>query len=296
LRLRRTRHRQVLGLDVAPPEDRAFWKALARSVVNRGLHAVRLVSSNAHEGLKQAIATALSRATWQRCRVHFVRSLLATATRGMREAIADVVGTIFAQPDHTWALAQARKVAEKLRVRFRGRRPARGRGRGHPRVPLLSPGAPTAAAQCEHVGTAEQGDQAPCEGRRDLPESGRGDPLGRRNRDRAGGRMGRRAAPLFQHRLHAGGNHAGAVEHGAGESGGYSVTDDAGWAALFRPPPRQRPRRSAHGGCGRSSTTYRDAPMTWLRCLAHAYRRPSATVHSPTLGKHQRTGGSIRAL
>jgi putative transposase len=110
--------RQVLGLDVGPSEDRAFWTAFLRSLVKRGLHGVRLVISDAHEGLKQAIATVLSGTTWQRCRVHFMRNLLATVTQGMREAIAAVVRTIFAQPDHASALAQLRKVAEGLRVRF----------------------------------------------------------------------------------------------------------------------------------------------------------------------------------
>src|SRR5215204_3297969 len=110
--------RQVLGLDVGPSEDRAFWTAFLRSLVQRGLHGVRLVLSDAHEGLKQAIATVLTGTTWQRCRVHFMRNLLATVTQGMREAIAAVVRTIFAQPDHASALAQLRKVAEGLRVRF----------------------------------------------------------------------------------------------------------------------------------------------------------------------------------
>jgi transposase-like protein len=74
--------RQVLGIDVAPPEDRAFWTAFLRSLVKRGLRGVRLITSDAHEGLKQTIATVLSGATWQRCRVHFMRNLLATVPRG----------------------------------------------------------------------------------------------------------------------------------------------------------------------------------------------------------------------
>jgi putative transposase len=110
--------RQVLGLDVGPSEDRAFWTAFLRSLVKRGLTGVRLVISDAHEGLKQAIATVLTGTTWQRCRVHFMRNLLATVSQGMREAIAAVVRTIFAQPDHASALVQLRKVAEGLRPRF----------------------------------------------------------------------------------------------------------------------------------------------------------------------------------
>jgi transposase-like protein len=87
-------------------------------LVKRGLNGVRLVISDAHEGLKQAISTVLAGATWQRCRVHFMRNLLATVPQGAREAIAAVVRTIFAQPDHASAMAQLRKVADGLRPRF----------------------------------------------------------------------------------------------------------------------------------------------------------------------------------
>src|SRR4030095_8434941 len=68
--------------------------------------------------LKQAISTVLSGSTWQRCRVHFMRNLLATVPQGAREAIAAIVRTIFAQPDHASAMTQSRKVAEGLRTRF----------------------------------------------------------------------------------------------------------------------------------------------------------------------------------
>ena len=110
--------RQVLGVDVGPSEDRAFWTAFLRSLVKRGLTGVRLVISDAHEGLKQAISTVLTGTAWQRCRVHFMRNLLATVPHGVREAIAAVVRTIFAQPDHTSAMTQLRKVADGLRARF----------------------------------------------------------------------------------------------------------------------------------------------------------------------------------
>src|SRR5437764_515499 len=89
-----------------------------RSLVKRGLKGVRLVISDAHEGLKQAISTVLSGSTWQRCRVHFMRNLLATVPQGAREAIAAIVRTIFAQPDHASAMTQLRKVADGLRTRF----------------------------------------------------------------------------------------------------------------------------------------------------------------------------------
>jgi len=110
--------RQVLGVDVGPSEDRAFWTAFLRSLVKRGLRGVRLVISDAHEGLKAAIASVLSGATWQRCRVHFMRNLLARVPQGAREAVAAIVRTVFAQPDHATAMAQLKKVADGLRPRF----------------------------------------------------------------------------------------------------------------------------------------------------------------------------------
>ena len=110
--------RQILGVDVGASEDRGFWTAFLRSLVKRGLSGVRLVISDAHEGLKQAIGTVLSGAAWQRCRVHFMRNLLATVPQGMREPLAAVVRTIFAQPDHASAVTQLHKVADSLRARF----------------------------------------------------------------------------------------------------------------------------------------------------------------------------------
>ena len=74
--------------------------------------------SDAHVGLKQAIAAVLSGATWQRCRVHFMRNLLATVPQAAHEPIAAIAPAIFAQPDHGSAMAQLRKVADGLRTRF----------------------------------------------------------------------------------------------------------------------------------------------------------------------------------
>jgi len=110
--------RQVLGVDVGPSEDHAFWTAFLRSLVRRGLKGVVLVISDAHEGLKGAIAKVLSGATWQRCRVHFMRNLLATVPKSASGAVAAIVRTIFAQPDHPSAMAQLRRVADGLRPKF----------------------------------------------------------------------------------------------------------------------------------------------------------------------------------
>jgi len=110
--------RHILGVDVGASEDRGFWTAFLRSLVKRGLAGVRLVISDAHEGLKAAIGAVLSGATWQRCRVHFMRNLLATVPQAMREPIAAIVRTVFAQPDYPSAMTQLHKVADGLRARF----------------------------------------------------------------------------------------------------------------------------------------------------------------------------------
>jgi len=110
--------RQILGVDVGASEEGGFWTAFLRSLVKRGLAGVRLVISDAHEGLKQAISTVLSGTTWQRCRVHFMRNLLATVPQVMREPIAAIVRTIFAQPDYATSMAQLHKVADGLRPRL----------------------------------------------------------------------------------------------------------------------------------------------------------------------------------
>jgi transposase-like protein len=110
--------RQVLGVDVGPSEDRAFWTAFLRRLVKRGLKGVQLVISDAHEGLKQAIHTVLSGTAWQRCRVHFMRNLLATVPQGAREAIAAIVRTIFAQPTAAEVIDQLDKVIAILQPKF----------------------------------------------------------------------------------------------------------------------------------------------------------------------------------
>jgi putative transposase len=110
--------REVLGLDVGPSEDGAFWLAFLRSLVARGLSGAQLVISDAHQGLKSAIAAVLHGVTWQRCRVHFVRNLLGLVPRSAAEMVAATVRTVFAQPDAASAREQWRAVADRLRARF----------------------------------------------------------------------------------------------------------------------------------------------------------------------------------
>ena len=113
-----TGEREVLGVDVGPSEDGAFWLAFLRSLVGRGLRGVRLVASDSHEGLKQAIAATLHGAAWQRCRVHFLRNALAVVPKGAQELVATTVRTVFAQPDAENARAQWRRVADGFRPRY----------------------------------------------------------------------------------------------------------------------------------------------------------------------------------
>lgn len=110
--------REVLGLDVGPSEDGAFWLGFLRSLVARGLSGVRLVISDAHEGLKGAIAAVLHGASWQRCRVHFVRNALATVPKSAQQMVAATIRTVFVQPDATSAREQWERVTESFRGRF----------------------------------------------------------------------------------------------------------------------------------------------------------------------------------
>jgi putative transposase len=91
--------REVLGFAVGDSEDGAFWTAFLRSLKARGLGGVQLVISDAHTGLKQAIAAVLLGSSWQRCRVHFLRNVLAQVPKGSSEMVAAAIRTIFAQPD-----------------------------------------------------------------------------------------------------------------------------------------------------------------------------------------------------
>ena len=90
--------REVLGFAVGDSEDGAFWTAFLRSLKARGLGGVQLVISDAHTGLKQAIEAVLLGSSWQRCRVHFLRNVLAQVPKGSAEMVAAAIRTIFAQP------------------------------------------------------------------------------------------------------------------------------------------------------------------------------------------------------
>ena len=106
--------REVLGMDVGDSEDGAFWTAFCRGLKARGLGGVQLVISDAHSGLKHAIAAVLIGTSWQRCRVHFMRNVLAVVPRGNAEMVAAAIRTIFAQPDASHVDEQCGVIAGML--------------------------------------------------------------------------------------------------------------------------------------------------------------------------------------
>jgi putative transposase len=109
--------REVLGMAIGPSEAEPFWTAFLRSLTRRGLRGVKLVISDAHEGLKAAAAKVLS-ATWQRCRVHFLRNALAHAGKGQRQMVLAAINTAFTQETFETATEQWRAVADQLRGKF----------------------------------------------------------------------------------------------------------------------------------------------------------------------------------
>lgn len=116
--VRASGEREVLGCDVGPSEDGAFWTAFLRGLVARGLSGVQLVVSDAHQGLKSAIAAVLGGASWQRCRVHFVRNALALVPKAAGQMVAATIRTVFAQPDPATARETWRRVADGFRPRY----------------------------------------------------------------------------------------------------------------------------------------------------------------------------------
>jgi putative transposase len=109
--------REVLGLACGPAENEEFWTAFLRSLKKRGLSGVRLIISDAHQGLKNAAAKVLG-ATWQRCRVHFMRNALAYVPKAQHQMVAAVIRTAFVQPTREEAVAQWRETADRMRDRF----------------------------------------------------------------------------------------------------------------------------------------------------------------------------------
>lgn len=110
--------REILGFDVGASEDEAFWLQFLRQLKQRGLKGVQLVTSDAHEGLKNALGQALVGSSWQRCRVHFMRNLLAHIPKRDKALVAAAVRTVFVMTDRDDASQQLTGVAEALQRRY----------------------------------------------------------------------------------------------------------------------------------------------------------------------------------
>ena len=125
--VRDTGEKSILGVAVGASETEAFWLDFCRRLVARGLHGVQLVISDAHEGLRSALAQCFAGAAWQRCKVHFLRNAVVPVQRQHAPAVLAVLKTVFMQPtvdgakaavDHALAVLEPRypKVAELLRT------------------------------------------------------------------------------------------------------------------------------------------------------------------------------------
>ena len=109
--------REALGMDIGPSEAETFWVEFLRKLRRRGLRGVKLVISDAHEGVKAAVAK-LMNATWRRCRVHTMRNALAHAGKSSRRVVSAFMATAFAQDSAEAAKAQWRRVADQLRPKL----------------------------------------------------------------------------------------------------------------------------------------------------------------------------------
>jgi transposase-like protein len=116
--VRETGEREILAVDIGASEEEAFWKAFLRGLTSRGLKGVELVISDAHEGLKQAVAAVLAGSAWQRCRVHFMRNVLAHVPKADKSIVAAGIRTIFAQPNQDAARQQMAEVLAAMEPRW----------------------------------------------------------------------------------------------------------------------------------------------------------------------------------
>jgi putative transposase len=116
--VRETGEREILDVEVGGSEDVTFWTSFLRGLVARGLKGVQLAISDAHQGLREAIETVLAGASWQRCRVHFMRNVLAHVPKGDKAIVAAALRTIFAQPNQEAARQQLAEVVVAMKPRW----------------------------------------------------------------------------------------------------------------------------------------------------------------------------------
>jgi putative transposase len=116
--VRESGEREILGVEIGGSEEESFWKAFLRGLVERGLRGVELVISDAHQGLQKAIQAVLVGAAWQRCRVHFMRNVLAHVPKADKSIVAAAIRTIFAQRNEEAARQQLGEVLKAMEARW----------------------------------------------------------------------------------------------------------------------------------------------------------------------------------
>ena len=262
--------REMLGIDVGTSEDGAFWLGFLRGLVARGLSGVELVTSDAHEGLKDAIATVFGEASWQRCRTHFMANLLTRVPKSAQSFVATMVRTIYQQPSAQEVWAQHARVVEQLAERF------------PEAAELLAKAAPEILAftafpvahwrqvwSNNPPGAAEQGDPPAHQRRRHLPEPPRDHPPRRRGPRRAARRVGRR--PTLHDDGHAPPHTPnGTHDQREGAATNRDLSDAEDGTLLHHLPGRdpERPRGAGRscGPRGLPLPRHGSAPATWRRC------------------------------
>ena len=213
--------REVLGFAVGDSEDGAFWTAFLRSLKARGLAGVQLVISDAHTGLKQAINAVLLGAAWQRCRVHFLRNVLAQVPKGSAEMVAAAVRTIFAQPKADMVRDQLGVIAGML-----GRQSSEVEAMLHDATEDLlaftafPPGTLAQDLVHEPAGAAEQGSETAHRRRRRVPQPRSPAPPRRRGPGRSPRRMANHRPPLPR-RSHHGPAHQPTTAGRSGHPGAH---------------------------------------------------------------------------
>ena len=194
--------REVLGMEIGTSEAEPIWTEFLRKLTRRGLRGVKLVVSDAHEGIKAAVSKVLV-ATWQRCRVHFMRNVLAHAGKSGRRVVSAFIATAFAQetPEAASTPVARRRRPDPAEGAEARRHHGRCRAR-RARLHDLPEGASRQAALDEPDRAPQRRDQAPHRRRRHLPQRRRHRPPRRRNPARTERRMGRPAR-----QIHDAGNH-----------------------------------------------------------------------------------------
>lgn len=183
--------REVLGFDLGLSEEAVFWTAFLRDLVARGLRGGQLVISDAHTGRQKAIGQVLQGASWQRCRVHFMRNLLAPVPKSAQTMVAARVRTIFAQPDQAKAYEELARVAKGLRPQFPAAAELLEAAREDILAYMAVPGRALKADRFHQpAAAAESRYWAPGRCGRDLPDPQGGNPARRRGVDGIQRRMG----------------------------------------------------------------------------------------------------------